>query len=92
MVPDPRVEGVERAQGLPVRGDEKIDVALERDVEWKAAPELARGDPQHGFQVSPEALGRGVVEPVGDVRHGQTRVEKEVSRVEQSRAGEVRFG
>src|SRR5260370_42027456 len=57
LVPRPRVEGVKRAQGLPVRDDEQVDVARQRYIKRKAAPKLAGGHAQYGAQVSPEALG-----------------------------------
>src|SRR5205807_8125520 len=74
LVPKPRVEGVKRAQGVPVRGEQEIDEAGEGDVEGKATPELARGHAEHRLQVTPEALGRGEVQPIGDIGDGKARI------------------
>src|SRR2546427_7984833 len=60
LVPQSRVEWAERAQGFPVRGDQQVHIALERDVEREAAPKLTRGDAQHRLQVAPEALRRRI--------------------------------
>src|SRR6185436_10171975 len=92
LVPGPRVEGVKRPQGLPVRSDEEIDIARQRDVEWKTAPEFSGSDSQHCAQVPAEALRRRIIHAVGDIRHGEPRVLKEKRRVQQAHPGEVALG
>ena len=92
LVPHPRVEGVKRVQGIPVRGDQQVDVARERDVERETPAELAGGDAQHRFQVPAEALRRRVVEPVGHIGDGQAGVEEQIGGVQQPHAGEIGLG
>src|SRR3989441_5046054 len=46
----------------PVRGDQQVDVALERDFKREPAAELAGGDAQHGLEMTTEALRRRVIE------------------------------
>src|SRR5207244_3614464 len=79
----------QRAQGCPVRGDQQVHIALERDVEREAAPKLTRGDAQHRLQVAPEALRRRIVEAVRHVGHREPGVREQVGRVHQPHAGEV---
>src|SRR5438552_705596 len=89
LVPQSRVEWAERAQVFPVRGDQQVHIALERDVEREAAPKLTRGDAQHRLQVAPEALRRRIVEAVRHVGHREPGVREQVGRVHEPHAGEV---
>jgi len=48
---------VKRTQGLPVRGDEQVDVARQRYVERKAAAKFSGGDAEHRTQMTAKTLG-----------------------------------
>src|ERR671935_2148691 len=91
LVPQARVEWAERAQGVPVRGDQEIHITPERHLERKTTAELAGGDAEHGLQMAPQALRRRVIETVRDVAHRQPRIAEQVRRVYEPHPGEVGF-
>ena len=71
---------------------EQIHVASQRHLEGEAAAVLARRDAQHRLEMTAEALRRGEIEPVGDVRHREARVAEQIGRVHQPHPGQIGLG
>ncbi len=66
------LDSPERSEAWPyvaVGLDHAADEPLQSSAEGEASAEFRGRDPQHGTQVAPETLRRGILQPVCDVGH-----------------------
>ena len=75
-----------------VRIGHQLHEAFERHGKRKPPAELERGEAQHGTQVPAEALGRGVLQPVGHIRDRKARRLEQIGGMQQPDGGEIVLG
>jgi hypothetical protein len=64
---------MERPPHRNIRLDHELHEPRECDREREPAPKLDGSYTQHGPEMTPEALGRGVFESIGYIRYRETR-------------------
>src|SRR5687768_13761106 len=85
-------ERMKCAPCLEVWSDHELYESLQGSRKWKSPAKFERSDAQHCSKMPPKALGRRVLQAIGNICHRETGCLEEKGRMEEAHGGQVVLG